>query len=293
MLTPGSLWPLLQKSTVAATHSGALFSIPSECQVVTQDGFGFLVRIAGNLLRKEQQRALQQKANTTGDNPFLPYDPQMFVADLSPTHVALLNKFNVVSHHLLMVTREFEEQDNLLNTNDFQALWLCLKEYDGLAFYNGGLLAGASQRHKHLQLVPLPLFHQGSRVPLEIAFADPPRDCVTLAPCLPFMHALVRFADTAIASVDQLAEQSLVHYHKLLTEVGLSARGPKHSGPYNLLVTREWMLLVPRVEEFYRGMSLNSLAFAGALLAKNQQQLEIIKQGPMQALCHVAGKRTD
>ena len=32
-----------------------------------------------------------------------------------------------------------------------------LAEFDGLGFYNGGETAGASQPHKHLQIVPLPL----------------------------------------------------------------------------------------------------------------------------------------
>ena len=84
-------------------------------------------------------------------DPFLPYEPEMFVADISPTHVCLLNKFNVIDHHLLVVTRAFEEQDAAINAADFAALWACMAEVDGLAFYNAGKLAGASQRHKHLQ----------------------------------------------------------------------------------------------------------------------------------------------
>ena len=40
---------------------------------------------------------------------------------------------------------------------DFDALARGLAAIDGLAFYNGGTVAGASQPHKHLQLVPVPL----------------------------------------------------------------------------------------------------------------------------------------
>jgi sulfate adenylyltransferase (ADP) / ATP adenylyltransferase len=43
------------------------------------------------------------------------------VAHLSPTHVCLLNKFNVVAHHVLVVTREFEQQTSPLNAADFDA----------------------------------------------------------------------------------------------------------------------------------------------------------------------------
>ena len=45
----------------------------------------------------------------TSGNPFLPYDPALLVAPISPTHVALLNRFNVVDDHFLIVTRSFEE----------------------------------------------------------------------------------------------------------------------------------------------------------------------------------------
>lgn len=40
---------------------------------------------------------------------------------LSPSHTLLLNKFNVVEHHLLVVTRSFEPQLQHLNINDFAA----------------------------------------------------------------------------------------------------------------------------------------------------------------------------
>ena len=72
----------------------------------------------------------------------------------------LLNKYNVVPHHLLIITRHFESQESALTQADFQALWTCLAEYDSLGFYNSGESAGASQPHKHLQTVPLPMHDQ-------------------------------------------------------------------------------------------------------------------------------------
>ena len=51
--------------------------------------------------------------------------------------------------------------------------------------------------------------------------------------------------------------------------------------PYNLLITRSWMLFVPRRQECFEQISLNALAFAGALLAKNSHQLEqLLNPGP-------------
>ena len=93
---------------------------------------------------------------------------------VSGTHVAILNKFNVVDRHLLIVTREFEEQRSLLTPRDFEAWWRCLGEYESIGFYNGGAEAGASQPHKHLQLVPLPLAPLGPAVPIEPLLPEVP-----------------------------------------------------------------------------------------------------------------------
>ena len=66
-------------------------------------------------------------AGTKPANPFLPYDPDLWVTHLSDTHTLLLNKFNVVEHHLLVVTRQFESQLDPLNAADFAAIIKTLK----------------------------------------------------------------------------------------------------------------------------------------------------------------------
>jgi hypothetical protein len=60
-------------------------------------------------------------------NPFLPYDENLWVQHLSESHTLLLNKFNLVEHHVLVVTRSFESQDDPLNSKDFSASWKALQ----------------------------------------------------------------------------------------------------------------------------------------------------------------------
>jgi ATP adenylyltransferase len=43
------------------------------------------------------------------------------VDHLSDSHTLLLNKFNVVPHHVLVVTRQFESQQDPLNSTDLAA----------------------------------------------------------------------------------------------------------------------------------------------------------------------------
>jgi ATP adenylyltransferase len=58
---------------------------------------------------------------------------------------------------------------------------------------------------------------------------------------------------------------------------------------YNLLVTRTWMMIVPRSQESFESISVNSLGFAGTLLVRNADQLEQIKAaGPLNVISAVA-----
>lgn len=63
----------------------------------------------------------QQQQQQPSNNPFLPYEEALWVQHLSATHTLLLNKFNVVPHHVLVVTRQFESQQEPLNANDLAA----------------------------------------------------------------------------------------------------------------------------------------------------------------------------
>ena len=50
---------------------------------------------------------------------------------LSQTHTLLLNKFNVVAHHLICVTREFEQQTQPLAAADLEATWAAMQVMAG------------------------------------------------------------------------------------------------------------------------------------------------------------------
>jgi sulfate adenylyltransferase (ADP) / ATP adenylyltransferase len=266
--------------TQSARASGHLESIPTTAATFMRHGVRWVIRMAPHLVKKKKE------ATRPASNPFLPYEPEMFVADASDTHAVLLNKFNVVEHHLVIVTRRFEHQRTLLTRSDFAATSLVLRELGGLAFYNAGRAAGASQPHKHVQVVP--------RV-------DPELEGVPIEPllgALPFLHATA-----------QLDEQSDLWevYRSLLQSVSADPRitsasavetsdtapegpGERQPFPYDLLLTRSWMLLVPRTRESSGGIQVNSLGYAGAFLAKTDDERRRIEQDPLEVLAQ-AGVR--
>ena len=287
-LAPGSLWPALIERSQQALACGALHPIETVEEIVSDAGVDFLVRRVSSLKRKEEARARNvHSANPA--NPFLPHEPEMFVADLSASHFALLNKFNVIPHHLLIITRRFVDQEMLLDAEDFGALAACMAQMDGLAFYNGGAVAGASQMHKHLQLVPLPLVNHGPPVPVEPLFVPlQGGKGVLRVPGLPFRNAFAWLEPDCFRVPETAAAHLHLLYRDLLAAAGLqpaSEARARQSAPYNWLATRRWMLLVPRAREAYDVVPVNALGFAGSLFMRDEAQMQLVKRvGPMALL---------
>jgi ATP adenylyltransferase len=286
MLEPGQLFDAVRERSVQAERVGALRSIPTSFELVEdgETGVEFVVRMVEHLGQKREAASEQQR---TGANPFLPYNRELFVADVSETHLCLLNKYNVLDHHLLIVTRSFQEQESLLTLDDFEALWLCMAEREGLGFYNAGTDAGASQPHKHLQLVSVPIGVGPERTPVEPLLAtarfEGPLGTIE---ALPFLHSVAQLDETSSPGSRGGAAAALEIYRAMLPRVGIDAKAPL---PYNLLVTRDWMFLLPRTRGFFHSIEVNALGFAGTLLARDQEQLAFVKrEGPMTLLRNVA-----
>lgn len=287
------LWSRVQAIALNAVACGALQPIQTVVCYVEQADIRFVVRMlagAAGWAAVQQRLARATIERPASENPFLPYEPALFVADLSPTHVCLLNKYPVVNHHLLIVTRAFEEQETLLTQADFEALLLCMRVIDGLAFYNSGKIAGASQRHKHLQLAPFPLDPDGVDVPIEGALGTPRRlGEVVQSPHLPFRHALV-WTNGQLAGPDRIAEL----YGAMLRFIGVWEGDNARPKPYNWLATHRWMLAVPRTRESIEGVSINALGFAGSFLVKDEAQLKWLGDvGPLRALQAVSNLETN
>lgn len=289
--TRGTLLDRARFAADRALRCGALQPIRTESAYLDDRGIRFLVRTVAALRRKP--RAIP------GHNPFLPFEPDLHVADVSPTHTCILNKYNVVDLHLLIITRHFEPQESPLGLADFQALWRCLSEFDSLGFYNSGAQSGASQPHKHLQVVPLPLTDgaNGCGVPLEpllMAGGERPWG-VSELDALPFSHAVTFWPAMDWDDVDAVARQAWQSYQEMLRYLNMAPVGaPSDRVPrsYNLLATRRWMLVIPRVAERFQTVSLNSLAFAGAMLVRAASQFEQLRDaGPFTALETVAAPK--
>ena len=275
----------------------------------------FIVRSVSSLGRKDRETPRRAPLGAPLDrgaeqtrSPFLPPDPELALGKIAGTHAAVLNKFPVVAHHLLVVTERFVPQEVLLDQDDFAALAACLAEVDGLAFYNGGRDAGASQPHKHLQLVPLPLGAGPWPAPIEAVFdAWAATGNVSRLLRLPFRHAFSLLEPSLFDDRVRAAEHLHEVYALQMEAIGVAEEGPvaandaandeataandepRQAAPYNLLVTRRWMLAVPRSRERLGSISVNALGFAGSLFVRDEAEMAALREaGPMSVLRAVA-----
>lgn len=273
----GMLWQWVKEVSTAALASGALVPLSTSVQSFDFQGRKFPVRVLGKIERKEAVKTDRPK----DFNPFLPPEPALTVCQLATDYLCVLNKFNVFNNHLLVVTKDFVAQTTPLQEPEFDVVVDMLKEAPAFVFYNGGAEAGASQRHRHLQVVPLPLDDiTGVDVPLEVYFGteeDSGFDSVVgVQRALPFPH---RFKWLESNDMWQDPKELFAAYSKMLVDLGrVATLKDEKTKPYNLIVTRKWMMVVPRLCDEYEGIPVNGLAYGGGLLVKNEQQLELLKK---------------
>lgn len=269
-----------------AHHSGALVPTQSTSTVVRDGGIDYIVRLIERAAHKPQTGE-----NGSGDPFSPPYSSSLYVGEVTPTHAALLNKFPVLDRHLLIVTRTFKPQTGALDVSDFEALLCILRDWNGLAFYNAGFAAGASQPHRHLQIVDQAAASVCSRLPMAEALAASTFDgAIGYSTALAFPNAVARMPTEATAKPAAGAFDLHKLYLAMLDAIGYPAADDgMDPGPYNLLATRDWLWAIPRSRSGFQGIEINALGFAGALLVGNTQQLAKLRaNGPnhyLQSVC--------
>ncbi|CAG8479062.1 5827_t:CDS:2 [Cetraspora pellucida] len=276
-----------------ALQRGELSFIESEVAHIEDKGIEFEIRIAPSLAKKPTgnlgaKDELQQKPKP---DPFLPYSQELFVQEHGIYNI-LLNKFCVVPRHIVIATKDFEKQTDPLNPEDLESIWYCMmqiKSQPTVAFFNCGELSGASQPHKHIQLIPLPN---------DARFAPPINACIYEVqefkkpgenfdiPKLPYVHHIALLDPQRLSGHHghhgEVSQYLNDVFHSLLDAMieGLHKQSfsiGRNPLSYNLIMTHTWFMIVPRSREKYEQISVNSLGFAGMLLTRSEEELELVK----------------
>jgi len=215
-------------------------------------------------------------------NPFLPWDRPLEVGLLGESHVLLLNKYPVQPNHLLVISQSWKPQDGWLEAADWDAVATVAADTGGLWFFNSEASAGASQPHRHLQVLPRRVGE--SSCPLAPLLEAQLRG---EAKPWPWAYRLSRRPDGGDGS--DLAE--LYRLHGADLDLGSPERDGRPRHPYNLLFDDRWFLTVRRRREHEAGFSINALGFAGFLLSTERSDRSWLERhGPWALLTAVAAE---
>ena len=274
---------LLRKATevaVAATASGAL--VPLETSLDHLNGEGGSRFELRHLLSATPKHL---RAEGPKPNPFLPWDRRLEVEQIGDSHVVILNKFPVQAGHMLLITQAWQPQTGWLSIDDWCALAQVNATTTGLWFFNSGPDAGASQPHRHLQLLP-----RGAFEPI-CARQDWFQSCAAGTTDLaeyPLLHSCRVVPMNPNPNGEMLHKMYLSLARDL--ELGTPTKDGRPRGAYNLLLSQDWMAMVRRRMEGIRGFSVNALGFAGSLLSTEASDRAWIEQSGPEALLHAVVK---
>ncbi|KAI0542201.1 HIT-like domain-containing protein [Xylaria digitata] len=291
---PSNLPTLVKDAFVKAQASGNLIYFPTQVTVLTVGSLAFQLRYSPSLAQKPKPPK-PVEPNARPFNPFENPSPALLVAQLPPSHRLVLNKFAVVPEHFILATRDFKPQTHILEASDIDAAYACVQAYHSagrelFVFFNSGDHSGASQPHRHLQLLPVDCMRHG----LEDSEQGSEWAVLTDKICgkeqkLPFT------VFTSSISVEMSAEEKHLTYLSLyrhavraaIANVEAVEEGEAQIS-YNFAMTSTCMALCPRTAE---GMSikdddekeigkvaLNGTVLAGTALVKTEREWDVLRK---------------
>jgi ATP adenylyltransferase len=232
-----------------------------------------------------------KKSSSKLFNPFETPQKGLFITDLGSSHYLVLNKFPVIPDHFILATTKFKEQTDLLEEEDIAATYECIKGYreageELFGFFNSGEHSGASQRHRHIQFLPVQSMRSGMEEGSEwTLLADTllhktgmNNHLRTLQLSnqqgLPFKYFASPVSPSASSS--QLHNLYISMYHQargLMANLPASSENNKSSTiSYNMAFTDSVMILFPRLSEGPQiasatGGLIGPIALNGTILA--------------------------
>ncbi|PLB50684.1 bis-tetraphosphatase [Aspergillus steynii IBT 23096] len=315
-----NLSALVARRFVAAKDGGHLLFSQTQLTTVSASGVPFQLRYCPALAKKPTATPKSdQGPKAPKPDPFQDPSSELLIAQIpreNPSHFLVLNKFPVIPNHFILATKPWKAQTDLLEKDDLEAAFSCIKEWgsqpDGtesrrlFAFFNSGDESGASQPHRHLQFLPVEAMAQGESggwQPLIDVVSSQPPPSGSEYRCLshfPFAHFALPLPSNPSADTLHAIYLSLYRTALATAKERPSAYDAKaSSGPaaisYNLAMTDSVMMICPRRNESSRipvdpavsqeiaeagVVSLNGTLLAGTLMVKAEAEWDQLRRNP-------------
>ena len=220
-------------------------------------------------------------------NPFCPWEKELEILPVNKDHVLILNKYPVEPGHMLLITKQWAPQNGWLVKKDWEALSETEKNIKGLWFFNNSPNAGASQPHRHLQILRRNDYN--NFLPRQKWFESISHSQISLnskigKSCFVYPRKYYKKK----ASATELENLYIKLCKKLYIGDPLINSMPIVS--YNLLITNKWISLIRRSQESYKGFSINALGFAGYFLVSENSDIEWLKRNNIETLLEAVVK---
>ncbi|EEQ84754.1 hypothetical protein RJZ56_005719 [Blastomyces dermatitidis] len=277
-----NLSALVARRFTAAKQSGALVVSQTEVTTISASNTPFQLRYCPALAKKpinNPPQALEHIPSDIKRDPFHDPPEDLLIAQFpqpDPSYILVLNKFPVISDHFILATKGYKPQSDLLEKEDLQATFQCLKawqKHEGppgskrlFAFFNSGEHSGASQPHRHIQFLPVERIAQpndetwkplidGNSSSAAKNFDHPssfglPFACYAVnLPAEPSAEELHNLYLQLYRMAVKVAQQSPVSQLNAVDPMNLKTDGPAAIS-YNLAMTTSRMMICPRKSEF-------------------------------------------
>ena len=225
----------------------------------------------------------------------------------------MLNKYPVIHRHSILSTIGFKKQTDFLGSQDLDVTYSCLQAWESsnteespsrlFAFFNSGEHSGASQPHRHLQLLPVEdMTDLGSPradwQPLIDLMTEPfPDDSSVLRnPSLSFHHYAMNIPENPGTGVLQglyrhlyeCASRAVRAWNEehLSEQTAASNNTREATISYNLAMTTRAMAICPRRKEAGKiltcgvegSVAVNGTILGGTLMVKELNDWEAVRQ---------------
>lgn len=202
----------------------------------------------------KDNRSTNPPTVTRRDPLMPPYEPYIKLEHWKAPceHYVILNRYMFCPGHMIMpLDSQREMQGSMLKKHDFECLSRVIQSVDdkGVAYYNGGVDAGCTQYHKHMQYVPC---REHSVF-----------DAMARNYRLPYKYFTEKLPDYRASTIGDA-------YMRLFERA-------QHEGSYNFLLSGKVAALVPRSQARHKtGCLVNSMGVCGHLFVtdNNYKQAE-------------------
>ena len=181
-------------------------------------------------------------------------DERLIMEQINNTHDLALNLFCVDRPQLLMLTLDsYKRQYQLLDHDDFEAALEVLRRFPSMyVIYNCSEAGGCSRMHKHLQGLCGPPFAFDHILRASEGKAKAPFRFFT-------HHFSPGFANLSGVDILQVYEKLIHQTRELL--------GVKEEDvcPHNIVMWKDWLIVIPRRSGFTEGASANAGGMMGCV----------------------------